>query len=136
MDIQPNNLILIRGLPGSGKSTMARDLRDYYDRPREVYIFEADDFFTMADGSYLFERKKLSNAHSVCQERTRLALKYTNNPVIVTNTFTTRKELKPYLDMGNRYGRDILELVCNGNFESLHDVPANVIDMMRTRWED
>ena len=136
MDIQPNNLILIRGLPGSGKSTLARDIRDYYDRPREVYIFEADDFFTMADGSYLFERKKLRDAHRVCQERTRLALKYTNNPVIVTNTFMARSELEPYLDMGNRYGRDILELVCTGNYTSVHDVPTEVIDKMRRRWED
>ena len=136
MDIQPNNLILIRGLPGSGKSTLARDIRDYYDRPREVYIFEADDFFTMSDGSYIFEKKKLHHAHRVCQERTALALKYTNNPVIVTNTFTTRSELKPYLGMGKAYGRDILELVCTGNYTSVHDVPAIVIDMMRARWED
>ena len=136
MNIESNELMLIRGLPGSGKSTMARNIRDFHDRPREVYIFEADDFFTMSDGSYLFDRHKLRQAHTLCQERTRLALKYTDNPVIVTNTFTTRSELRPYELMADRSGRKVREVVCNGNFESLHDVPANVIDMMRTRWED
>ena len=136
MIISPNDLVLIRGLPGSGKSTMAREARFKQKSEYEVYIFEADDFFTMDDGSYLFERNKLPDAHRVCQERTRLALKYTDNPVIVTNTFTTRKELKPYYELAERYNRSVIEETCTGSYGSIHNVPADVIVRMRLRWED
>ena len=49
-------LIIIRGIPGSGKTTMAKSYQGYSH-------YEADMFF-MKDGVYNFDRAKIKNAHN------------------------------------------------------------------------
>lgn len=116
------HLLLIRGLPGSGKSTMAQSMKAY------LHI-EADQFF-MFGGLYLFEAGKLREAHDWCQKYTRHNLLCGLN-VVVANTFTRKWEMQPYLDMGFRV--DVIT-AC-GEFESVHKVPHTVIEAMRSRWE-
>jgi len=134
MNVTPNDLVLIRGLPGSGKSTKARGIQAQSDL--QVYVFEADDFFTMSDGRYIFDSNHLRTAHRVCRERTKLVMRYTNNPVIVANTFTTRSEITPYRELAETYRYSVTEIVCTGEFGSIHDVPISAIDRMKNRWED
>ena len=46
-------LIILRGIPGSGKTTHARELMQYYiNENATVTHFEADMFFTKSDGTY------------------------------------------------------------------------------------
>jgi len=61
------NLYLVRGLPGSGKSTFARAL--------SVNCYSADDFFTR-DGVYDFDPRLIGNAHLECQDKTKHSLSY------------------------------------------------------------
>ena len=61
-------LILIRGLPGSGKSTMAR-----VKYPNHIHL-EADMYFEDDKGNYNFDPKKLKEAHKWCLETTRSLL--------------------------------------------------------------
>lgn len=49
-------LYLIRGIPGSGKSTLAHKLVNAEN------VCEADQFFYQ-DGTYVFDRTKLKEAH-------------------------------------------------------------------------
>ena len=53
-------LILLRGLPGSGKSTFANLLGGIH--------VEADQYF-MQDGEYKFDASKLKQAHNWCKLR-------------------------------------------------------------------
>ncbi|XP_058999777.1 NEDD4-binding protein 2-like 1 isoform X4 [Mustela lutreola] len=60
------HLYLLRGLPGSGKTTLARQLQ--HDFPRAL-IFSTDDYFFREDGAYEFNPDFLEEAHEWNQKR-------------------------------------------------------------------
>lgn len=61
-------LVLIHGLPDSGKTTIARELAS-----NGFEHFEADMFFTI-DGVYRYDASCVREAHAWCQKMTRQAL--------------------------------------------------------------
>jgi len=125
----PGSLVLIRGLPGSGKSTMAR-----HRYPGHILV-EADQFFYGAQGAYRFDRNRLADAHAWCQDRV-AALLADNRAVVVANTFTQQWEIQPYRAMAARYGAQVTVIVATGNYPNIHGVSAATIERMRARWED
>uniref|UniRef100_A0A672JE48 NEDD4-binding protein 2-like 2 n=1 Tax=Salarias fasciatus TaxID=181472 RepID=A0A672JE48_SALFA len=88
-------LILMRGLPGSGKSTRARCLLS--TGPSGV-ILSTDDYFADDDG-YHFEPGLLGAAHEWNQRRAKHALFDGCSPVIIDNTNLQAWEMKPYVQM-------------------------------------
>lgn len=131
-------LILLRGLPGSGKTTFAEFLSDFILFDVTVCMFAADDYFTSEDGTYRFDANKLGAAHAQCERNAKEAMANPDEEtiVIVHNTFTTEKELKPYLEMAKEYGFDVTSLVVenrHGN-KSVHGVPEEVMGKMKGRF--
>ena len=82
-------LYLVRGIPGSGKSTFAKNLVDEKDYCHK----EADMFFVDRDGNYNFEPSKIKDAHQWCQEEMDFLMGLGHSPVVVSNTFTQEWEL-------------------------------------------
>lgn len=123
------HLVLIRGLPGSGKSTLARQYAAHGFRH-----YEADQYFTGRDGVYRFDPKRLKIAHSWCLGRVKTSMRASAN-IVVANTFTTRAEMRPYIDAALRYGYDTEIVETTGDYGSIHNVPAAAIGRMRARWE-
>jgi predicted kinase len=122
-------LMLVRGLPGSGKSTYARTLKE------EGYVhMEADMYFEDAEGTYHFNPKELQAAHKWCQDRTS-ALLYRGRSVVVSNTFTQHWEMQPYIDMAARYNISYEIITMSDNYGSIHGVPQETIERMKQRWE-
>lgn len=119
-------LVLIRGLPGSGKSTMARAMTDHQH-------FEADMFFEQ-DGEYRYDASKIKDAHEWCQIQTFKALA-NGKSVVVSNTFTRRSEMEPYFDMAKTFGIVPRIIEATGNWPNIHGVPESVIQNMKQRWE-
>lgn len=116
-------LVLIRGIPGSGKSTMAKT--EYADHVH----YEADQYF-IRDGVYRFNPKKLKEAHERCRELTLKSLQ-NGDKVVVSNTFTRVWEMQPYLDMGF----PVKVVTATGNYENVHNVPKEAVERMKLRFE-
>lgn len=129
-------LILVRGLPGSGKSSLAREFN--------TYVCSADDYF-MEDGDYKFDASKLADAHADCLKRTRDILTDVRDlgDCVVANTFSQRWEMEPYIRLARELDIRlyIVDLYDGGlTSEELaarnsHGVPLSSIENMRARWE-
>jgi len=122
-------LFIIRGLPGSGKSTAG-------ERLTPGYVYSADDYFTDDDGNYIFDRNNLDEAHKDCQERVGDCMGTCGEDISVANTFTQFWEVKPYLDLADEHGYNVFIIVCTNDFGSTHDVPDEAVARMDARWED
>lgn len=135
-------LTLVRGLPGSGKSSFSNAI--WFGDPQhdiKTAIYSADDFFTV-NGIYAFDGGKLGAAHADCQARTKAALMEGLN-VVVNNTFSCRWEMEPYLQMAEETGARVVVVdtfdagMDDATLASrnVHGVPESTIATMRSRWE-
>jgi len=122
-------LIIIRGIPGSGKTTLAQQLAP-------LHYYEADQWMVDADGNYDFDASRLHYAHSKCRQAVIGALNDGVETVVVSNTFTRRKEFLPYVKIAKRRGCDVEIVVATGNYQNVHGAPEEVVQRMRDQWED
>lgn len=130
-EIQNPKLILVRGISGSGKTTYAKELLKH---DPSVSHYEADMFF-YKNGEYNFDPKKLKDAHNWCIKQTEIDLMF-GKSVIVSNTFTQKWEIEPYIELGKKYGAEIIIKKATGNYQNVHGVPSEALERMRARWEN
>lgn len=140
-------IVIVRGLPGAGKSTIADSISG------GIPVCEADKFeglySTAEDGSVNFHGGEMVNglpmialAHQACQEACRLSLQQ-HGRAIVANTFTQGWEFTPYINMSvEANARIIVVDVFDGGLDdwslanrNTHGVPVDAIRSMRERWE-
>ena len=120
-------LYIVRGLPGSGKSSLAKKVTEL--------VYSADDFFTNKKGEYNFNAKLLGKAHEWCWGKVRDAMFLGANAVAVANTFTQAWEAEKYYQIAEEYGYSVFVIECQNDFGNVHDVPQESIDAMKERWE-
>jgi predicted kinase len=127
-------LIILRGLPGSGKSSFAKYMFSNN-------VFEADQYFYDSNGNYNFDASKLHEAHLDCQKRVEELMQMSETTqygqeIVVSNTATTERELEPYLKLAKSYGYTVVSLIVenrHGN-KSVHGVPDETLEKMRKRF--
>lgn len=126
-------MTLIRGLPGSGKSTLAKHILFHArDAGRICNQYEADMFFETPDG-YVFDTNYLADAHDWCRDKTYSSLE-AGEDVIVSNTFTTIRELRPYFEMAKDFNIVPNVILCQSNYGSIHGVPEETLEKMHKRF--
>lgn len=127
--IEQIDLIIIRGWPGSGKSTFAK--KAFPDRKHR----EADQFFVGANGVYKFDARKLGNAHHFCQESVKEAL-LKGEKVVVSNTFIKLSEMTFYIDLCKYYSKTFRIIELKGDFENVHGVPSEKVKSMKENFQE
>jgi predicted kinase len=131
-------LYLIRGIPGSGKSTFARKIWN------EHAICEADKYFINKEtGEYNFDISKIKEAHQWCRDEVETRMKdnqinFQYYPeIVVSNTFTQEWEMEPYFKLAEKYGYKIFTLIVENRHGGVnqHGVPDDKIQIMKNRFE-
>ncbi len=130
------DLILLRGLPGSGKSLLATII---LQNPSgyEPEVLSADDFFTDDKGNYNFEPEKIKEAHNYCQFRCSERMRQQKMRIVVANTFTQEWEMDVYFDMAKRYNYRVHTVIVENRHggENVHNVPEDKLKQMRDRFQ-
>ena len=121
-------LFLLRGLPGSGKTTLAESLGGSH--------MEADKYFTY-EGKYEFDVTKLKDAHDWCQNAVKVFMENKSKRVVVSNTFTQEWEMTPYFELAEKHGYTVYSLVVENRHGGIneHGVPDDTLDKMKKRFE-
>jgi adenylate kinase family enzyme len=126
-------LILLRGLPGSGKSTFA----DLIGARGAGYAhFEADMYF-MKDGEYKFDPSQIKMAHNWCMIQTEKAMANDTAIIIVSNTFTQEWEMDFYYEKAKYYDYDVFSVILENRHGGVntHGVPEDKLEIMKNRFE-
>jgi len=126
-------LFLLRGLPGSGKTTLAKSI--------DGIIIEADQYF-MENGEYKFDGSKIKLAHRYCQSQTEAWMKVDSpqvnvSKIIVSNTFTQEWEMEHYYKLAETYGYRVYSIIVENRHGgvNVHGVPDDKVQQMRDRFE-
>lgn len=122
-------LYIVRGVPGSGKSTFARQLTSN--------VFEADQYFIDENGEYKFDFTKIKDAHKDCQDNVKYAMESSIPKIAVSNTFTQEWEMEYYLNVAKEFGYTVFTIIVENRHggKNIHNVPENIIDSMKNRFE-
>jgi hypothetical protein len=133
------SLYLVRGLPGSGKTTWVKSQMAILHGRALAYHYEADQFFVGADGKYNFNPSNLSLAHETCRTNVIKTLAVsqqarTNATVFVANTMTTWGEVEPIVKSLSINDVIVTVVDITTQYGSVHDVPYNTILRMKKRF--
>jgi adenylate kinase family enzyme len=130
-------LFLVRGLPGSGKTSFASAIWNDYA------VCEADKFFYDKEGNYNFDPSKLKEAHNWCKNEVEIRMQdHQNNQqyypeIAVSNTFTQEWEMEDYFKLAGKYGYKVVSLILENRHGSrnVHGVPDEKLQIMKDRFE-
>lgn len=121
--------VILRGLPGSGKSTFAKWLAVEYG----FVHLEADDHFYVG-GEYRFDPARVADAHALVV-RDAMARLQSGARVVVANTHARLWEMAAIVGAATIVQRSFCIVECTGTKTNIHAVPEAVISGMRSRWE-
>lgn len=122
-------LIIIRGLPGTGKS-----YRAVHDYPHHLH-YEPDLYCCDARGRYRFDLQFWSECQRMCQIMTDFALARRES-VVVTDVFLKRAEMVPYHQLARTHGARFCVFTTKGEgVTGTHRVPFFVLQKMREEFE-
>lgn len=124
------NLVVIRGLPGSGKSTAAQKLT------AAGYTFLEADMYHInpKTGAYEFDIKNKTHAWEWVKE-TLANLLRSEQDVVLAGVFPTNKTLQSLKDSCAYLGCSFTVLTAEADHGNIHDVPPEVLAGMAAAWE-
>ena len=121
-------LIIVRGIPGSGKTSFASFLGKA--------VCCADDYF-VHDGEYKWKAEDIGKAHGWSQRKCRRFMKAQVEQIVVANTNTTEREMQPYMDLARQFSYIVHTIIVENRHgsESIHGVPEATLEKMKSRFD-
>jgi predicted kinase len=147
LPVYTKTLYILRGLPGSGKSTLSKllkhELITVHKHPDNIPICSADNFLINTKGQYEWHPSKLENAHKMCFNLADQNMQNDIDSVIIDNTNTRAYEYGKYIELAkkHKYKVCILTLDCSLNNlqkihkRCIHNVPYRDLLNLKNRWE-
>ena len=127
-------LLLIRGLPGSGKTSLARLLA----ASGEFAHFSIDSFFEdRATGTYCFDYKTNHLAYKKCESDTKQAMLEGRTKIIVEHTFTIEWEMEPYFKMASELGYQVFVMTLENRHggRNIHGIADVQLQKMASKYK-
>lgn len=128
------SLILLRGLPGSGKSALAKVLSENGQFP----MFSVDDYFTdPSTGAYQFDYKTNHVAYKQCEDNCKKEMEKGVSKIFIHNTFTMDWELEPYFKLASQFGYKLFVLTLENYHQTgnTHDVSEEQLKKMAEKYK-
>lgn len=123
-----NELVIIRGFPGSGKSTHAR-----VHYPDHLH-YEPDHFYCDTQGRYRFDAQLWTQACEWTLALTDFALAR-GESVVVTDVLPRIADLDPYRNLAAAHGAILKIITLFGTHGNTHRVPVYVLRRMAKEFE-
>lgn len=99
--VKDRKLVIMRGLPGSGKSERAKQLVG------NGIIHSTDDFF-IENGKYIFDDNNVSKFHYFNFLNSIRSMQRGISPIIIDNTNIVASDCIDYVELGKAYGYNII----------------------------
>lgn len=150
---EANMLIILRGLPGSGKSTEAARLQAMYRDLGVSCVVCSNDLYPgyYENGSYEWTPEKANRAKMWCWTQFLNSLYVKTDVIILDNTNLNSKSYGKYLRLAKEYGREtcfvefrpplenpnaLEEYIQECAVRNTHGVKYGTIKQMASAWED
>jgi predicted kinase len=126
------SLILLRGLPGSGKTTLAKVLSEEGKYP----VFSVDDYFTDEKGNYEFHFDKNHLAYKACEANTKKAMEQGAAKIFLDNTFTLEWEMEPYFKLASEFAYTVFVVTVENRHKgkNVHEIPDEAVRKMAEKY--
>lgn len=124
---QPRTLYLIRGIAGTGKTTLADTLT-----PWNVAADMCPGLYDK-DGNY--SRDLQGYSHRWCYEQVEKWMQGGKSKIAVHNTFVLNRYIEPYEKLALMHGYRFQVVHCEGEHGSIHNVPEEMMQRWRETWE-
>jgi len=130
-----SEVIILRGISGSGKSTFIQQNILPYFQDRAAVV-STDFFMVDEEGRYSFHPLKLQEAHKRCllQFVALVMEDFDHSPeaIIVDNTNTSLWEISPYTQLALAYGHrlEVVTLLCSPDIafsRTQHQTPVHTV---------
>lgn len=112
------SLILVRGAPDSGKTTIARSILsgDQIGIGKITKAFFESDFWFSRTGTYQYDPSNVGEADGWCLKQCESAMVANTNLIVIANDFILLWQLELYHKLAEEYGYSVQEIICSGQF--------------------
>ena len=129
-------VIILRGAPGSGKSTWVENYFGYdCDESVLCESVSADTYRYDNFGDYIYKPEDNKKCHDLCFKEfcTLVSLQY--DLLCVDNTNIKKNEYQRYVKYAQEHSYQVYQKVFTGDYSNIHGVPDDVIQRMRDTFE-